>query len=205
MTKVSAKRFKRRSEVRPYRKVFVIASEGSKTEPSYFPMFDNEYVHIQMAKGSSRESKRSSPINVLQRMIEHLEREPPRKGDRQWLVIDKDKWSDKQLKSLHDWVCQDNARGLALSNPNFEYWLLLHFNDASGVTSARDILEKLKRELPSYSKSLDNASKQKLFTNVKAAIKNAKRKDVPKCEDWPKGYGSTVYRLIEEILKVSSI
>jgi hypothetical protein len=43
----------------------------------------------------------------------------------------------------------------ALSNPKFEYWLLLHFNDGTGIASSRDCSDRLKRHLPGYDKGID--------------------------------------------------
>ena len=43
-----------------------------------------------------------------------------------WLVVDKDKWTDKQLNDVKE-KCNKNHFSLTVSNPCFEYWLLLHF------------------------------------------------------------------------------
>jgi hypothetical protein len=92
--------------------------------------------------------------------------------------------------------------GLALTNPKFEFWLLLHFEDGSGVSGSRSCSDRLKRYLPDYDKGIDS----RLFTSgmIAGAIQRAKLRDNPPCIDWPRGVGSTVYRLVEKILKNSA-
>ena len=42
---------------------------------------------------------------------------------------------------------------MAVSNPCFEVWLILHFADcAAGISSPKAAAEKLRRHLPDYSK-----------------------------------------------------
>ena len=84
-----------------------------------------------------------------------------------------------------------------VSNPKFEYWLLLHFKDASGVTSSMDCSEKLRRHLPDYDKGI--RPQQITKEQIGAAIKSAQTRDNPPCKDWPSTYGTTVYRLVGKI------
>jgi len=86
-----------------------------------------------------------------------------------------------------------------LSNPNFEYWLLLHFEDGNGISNGKECKERLRRHLPAYDKHID----KRKFTRflVSKAIDRAKRKDIPPCENWPSSTGTTVYRLLENLLE----
>ncbi|MBT3290767.1 MAG: RloB domain-containing protein, partial [Victivallales bacterium] len=137
------RRFQRPSGQRRYRKLFVIATEGAKTEPQYFKALDSQHatVHVKPLKGNDR----SSPQQVLKRMAEHLRKDGLRKSDEAWLVVDKDQWTDDQLGELHRWAQQEDNYGLALSNPKFEYWMLLHFEDGNGISSVRDCGDRLRR------------------------------------------------------------
>ena len=47
------------------------------------------------------------------------------------LVIDKDKWTAKSIRAVAQRCAQDSSYHLALSNPCFELWLILHIIDAS--------------------------------------------------------------------------
>lgn len=193
------RRFNRPPAKRRYRKMFVIAVEGSKTEPQYFAIFNNSQSSV--IRVSCLKSKhQSSPSQVLKRMESHLKNEKLRRKDEAWLVVDKDQWTDKQLNKLFEWSEQEENYGFALSNPKFEYWLLLHFENGNGITSSGDCSARLLKYLPDYDKGI-NASrfpKQK----IEAAIDRAKQKDNPPCIDWPRTIGNTtVYRLIRNISK----
>lgn len=196
---------KRRTFQRPlgtlrYRKLFVIAAEGANTEPQYFSIFHQQSViRVRCLKGKTE----SSPPQVQKRMERYLKEESLRKTDEAWLVCDKDHWTDNQLLQLHSWSQKKDNYGFALSNPNFEYWLLLHFEEGSGISNARDCSERLIRHLPDYDKNLD--VRQILPGMIIEAVRRAKQRDNPPCTDWPKNIGTTVYRLIDRILAQEEI
>jgi len=57
--------------------------------------------------------------------------------------VDANSWPEDQLLELHGWSTEDSRYGLAVSNPKFEFWLLLHFEDGNGAaTSARALLRR---------------------------------------------------------------
>jgi len=181
---------------RRYKKLFVIATEGVKTEPRYFALFNNRQsvIKVKCLRGKSE----SSPPQVLRRMAKYLRQESLKKSDEAWLVVDKDQWLNEQLEQLLRWAQGSDNYGFALSNPKFEYWLLLHFEDGEGISSSRACLERLKRYLPNYDKDIDPG---KITPGIIAnAIQRAKQRDNPPCTDWPRSIGSTVYRLVERIL-----
>ena len=101
------RRFKRVIGIRRYRRLFVVATEGTKTEPLYFIMFndDNKVVHVKCLKGN----KQSSPKQVLKRIKVYLQSHSLQDGDEAWLVVDQDQWPDDQLIQLHEWS-QSNIR-----------------------------------------------------------------------------------------------
>jgi hypothetical protein len=118
--------------------------------------------------------------------------------DEAWLVVDKDQWTDDQLTLLHNWSQSKENYGFALSNPKFEYWLLLHFEDGNGVQSSAQCSERLSRNLPDYDKGVDIRK----FTqaSIGDAVGRAKLRDKPLCADWPRTIGTTVYRLVEKLI-----
>ena len=191
------RRFERPLGERRYRRLFVIAAEGSKTEPQYFNLFNNgqSVIRVHCLKSDLA----SSPPQVLKRMKDRLRQETLKSDDQAWLVVDKDKWTDEQLAQLYDWAQADDCYGFALSNPKFEYWLLLHFEDGAGITSSRNCSDRLKRYLSGYDKGID---KHKFGRErIEAAIYRAQRRDDPPCKDWPRALGgTTVYKLVEHLL-----
>ncbi len=192
------RKFQRMVGERRYKKLFLIAAEGIKTELLYFGIFtdDTSIVRVRCLKGKHD----SSPPQVLKRMTDHLKSEGLNSSDEAWLVVDKDQWTEVQLTQLYQWSLQQENYGFALSNPKFEYWLLLHFEDGTGVTTSRDCTDRLKRWIPEYDKGID--PRKISGAQIDDAIGRAKNRDHPPCEDWPRSLGhTTVYRLIENILK----
>lgn len=190
------RKFRRPLGVRRYKKLFVLATEGSETEPRYFKMFeaDDKVVHIQLLKGGVK----SSPLQVLKRMDAYLRKEGLRPEDEAWLVVDTDQWTEIQLQQLHQWSQAKDNYSLAVSNPQFEFWLLLHFEDGNGVGSSRECVTRLKRKLPGYQKG--SVDVKQFADRVADAIERARRRDMPPCTDWPRTTGTTVYRLAQNLM-----
>jgi len=194
--------FKRPLGERRYRKLFVIAAEGVKTERQYFAIFNNQYsvIHVNCLKSKNE----SSPPLVLKRMKKHLKEDGLKKPDQlweAWLVVDKDQWTDEQLTLLHNWSLSQSNYGFALSNPQFEYWLLLHFEDGTGIGFSRECFDRLNRYLTDYDKNID--TRKITHEMINKAVRRARDRDFPPCEDWPRATGTTVYRLVERILEKS--
>ena len=187
--------FKRKFGERRYKKMFVIATEGAKTEPIYFGIFNDGQttIHVKPLKSKNK----SAPKYVLARMKRHLTVESLRKSDEAWLVVDTDQWSAQDLKTLNDWSNTQDNYGLAVSNPKFEYWLLLHFEDGNGVSTSAQCTTRLKGHLPSFEKACIDAATVR--PGVQQAINRARLRDSPPCADWPKATGTTVYRLVEKL------
>ncbi len=191
------RRFQRPLGQRRYRKLFVVAVEGARTEPEYFAILQSHNSNVSVK--CLKKANRSAPPQLLRYMRDFLKREDLSSTDEAWLVLDKDCWTDEQLAALHAWSEESDSHGLALSNPNFEYWLLLHHEDGDGVASARECLDRLRHHDPGYCKRVRPADYPP--DRVREAIRRARRRDSPACADWPHAPGATtVYRLVERIL-----
>ncbi len=75
----SRRKFKRPLGERRYRRIFVIAAEGEKTEPQYFAIFNDLQLVIRVNCLKGRHD--SSPPQVLKRMKDYLRREKLRHSD----------------------------------------------------------------------------------------------------------------------------
>lgn len=189
--------FQRPLGERRYKKLFVVSVEGSKTEPQYFAMF-NQPQSIILVKCLKRPPTKSSPVQVLKKMQEYLRKESLRKTDEAWIVVDKDNWTEDQLKGLLEWSQKSENHGFALSNPNFEYWLLLHFEEGKAIASSQECMARLKRYLPNYDKDID--STKITLELIGKAILRAKQRDLNPSNPLAQMWSSTVYKLIERII-----
>ena len=181
------------------RKTFLICTEGTKTEPEYFEMLNSFFRNVNIKCPRSKPSQ-NNPRAVMRQMKREIKNLGFQDTDQAWIVTDKNEWSEKQLNEPYQWSTKCENFGFAVSNPNFEYWLLLHFEDGRDVKSAKDVYSKLKSYIPDYNKSIDssNFSKEK----VENAVLRAQKKDVPPCLDWPRSIGqTTVYKLVKQIIE----
>ena len=192
------RRFRRPSGERRYRKLFLLRTEGDKTEPQYFRALDSlvSGSHVVCLRGGHA----SAPPQVLRHMKTYLMEQRPASPYEAWLIVDRDQWSNAQLASLDRWERQQSNYGLAISNPKFEHWLLLHFEDGNNIGSARECSDRLKQYLPDYDKDID--IRAITLDRIQDAVSRAKDRDNTTCEDWLPTFGNTtVYKLVERILQ----
>lgn len=196
-------------------KLIVIAAEGMNTEKKYFSdvvskkYYYNPRVHVEVLH---REETASSPNNVIKQLDEFRREYRLNKFDELWMVIDFDRWGIKVLSQI---AAQCVAKGyyLAVSNPCFELWLLLHLKDLEEykqteldellnnrkISKKRCLLEaELVNLLGSYNKS--NPDTSKLLPYIYDAIERAKKIDTDSKLRWPNGLGTRVYLLADNIL-----
>ena len=90
---------------------------------------------------------------------------------------------------------------LAVSNPSFELWLLLHVADAPAVVrSSADCEVELRRVLGTYSKVSPDLGIFARRSTVEAAIARARALDPGDGSRWPHETGSHVHRLAARLL-----
>ena len=171
-----------RPSVEP-RACVLLVCEGFKTEPLYFRSLQRQLkllpVEIEIV------GQGAAPITVVQRAVEmrNTREHEVRRGrkdfdyDHVWRVIDVEQpHNNPSLLPALD-QARDNKINVALSNPCFEYWFILHFADCSApLVNQKGVLRELKKYIPNYSKDQDVF--EKVWTSVGDAIRRAKeRKD----------------------------
>lgn len=200
-------------------RLVVVASEGKDTERIYFKALAKEYanprVHVHVLERSEDEKNNSSPEHVLKQLNDYKTQYALEADDELWLVVDKDSWTDGMLSRVAAVCAKDAAMNMALSNPCFELWLLLHLEDATSLTpeeykmwlenrrkskNADPYLKvRLRQKLGSYHESSYDAPA--LVVNVETAIERARRLDKGPDDRWPQTLGTRVYLLAESVVR----
>lgn len=191
------RKFNRPIAERYYRRMFIIVVEGRKTEPEYFNLFNShKIINIKCISGNNK----SAPEYLLSKMNDYIKKNGFREGDEAWIVVDRDSWKEEHLDKLYNWAKTKENYDVALSNPKFEYWLLLHFEEGNKIISSKDCDMRLKNFLPNYNKNIN--SQYFAQENITKAVERAKLRDNQlNSSTWPKNMGtSTVYKLVEKIL-----
>lgn len=119
---------------------FLIATEGTKTEPNYLKALKKELeatnrFNIDISiEGKGKAT--TALVNKVIRQIDNCNQE----YDRVWAVFDKDEFDDfDEAISL----AQSKKINCAWSNESFELWLLLHFKEVSAPTGRKELFEEL--------------------------------------------------------------
>lgn len=163
----------RKTNVRDYRSVCWVSAEGT-TERDYLGMavFKDAPVSVRFPKNTH--PNRHNPAAVLKRFEKALRENDFRAADEAWLVVDVDDWGEAEFAELLAWQEADDRHHLAVSNPKFELFLVMHFEKANGCTTPEKVDAALKKHLPRY----DNRVPRTQFSakQVCGAVENAKAK-----------------------------
>jgi hypothetical protein len=191
--------------VRDY-KLFAITCEGGKREPGYFNVFEflsrkikvdvieNWITHNE--KHLRREDK-SAPKWVLDRAMKYIEKIGLVEEDDLWFVIDKDRWTETQIRELASYCDKYPNWHLVISNPCFEIWLYFH-KKADIKSSVSISCNDFKKEISSFEKG--GYHPLKFIPDFQKAIVNAKANDSNLNHFMPNVKETKVYQLGEAIL-----
>lgn len=136
--------------------------------------------------------------------------------DEFWIVSDVDDNLDNHKEEFENAIqeCEEKGYKYAISNPFFEIWLLLHHDEASeedkkyAVTETHpyEATNHFRMRLSEKGAPLKEQKHLKLEyysdEKVRLAVQRAKELVEGKDEKIPSGYGTYVYKIIEEILDV---
>ena len=199
-------------------RLIVIASEGKNTERIYFKALAKEYtnprVHVHILERCVDEQNNSSPEHVLKQLNDYKNLYDLEADDELWLVVDKDQWKDKMLSRVATECALEVSMHMALSNPCFELWLLLHLEDAVSLTPEEQMLwmenrrksknadpylkVRLRQIMGSYHESSYDALS--LIVHAEDAIERARALDKNLNDRWPQTLGTRVYLLAESVM-----
>ncbi len=187
-----------------YPERYVLATEGSETEPDYFEMIQDKFgegfsFFFDFAK--SRNIRKPDPVNTLKFMKKELKEKELKRDDEAWIIVDRDEWTEEQIKPLYKWAKKKKNYHVAFSNPCFEVWLLFHFEEWKNYRSSKECKSCLKSYLPECDKK--NMKNKIELEHIHKAIERAslrwKVSSAP--PHWPGEAGvTTVHELMEKLL-----
>lgn len=197
----------RRSNTRKQRNIFVIVCEGEKTEINYFHGFNERYspIRIEALHGSC-----TDPKNI----ILHARKMKRRYdidfdyGDRIWCVFDVNSNEDHVLNTV-DELSEKYGIPIALSNPCFELWFILHYVYLSHAITSGEALDRLKEHISGYEKSMDIFDI--IENKIEIAIERAKRLNRKHIEAGRKLFSAEsnpstqAFKIVEEIFEMKRV
>lgn len=183
----------RRPPYRIQRQAILVVCGGVQTEPRYFDglkqAYRNTAVNITIKK------KGACPEDVMRYALK-LRDQSGSAYDECWCVLDVDDFDLMPCLSL----ARKNLVNLAISNPCFEYWLLLHFEACSApLARYHDAVKRLLKHVPHYEKS---ALKFADFSDgVVDAVERARRIGCDPGTEHERNPSSGVWTLVENLMR----
>lgn len=164
---------RRRGPVRDPLPLILVVCEGEVTEPRYIDAFRLEHgantvrVHVESPGGDPR-----ALVEKAIRLRNEAGRRAVRERDENlaydevWCVFDVDEHA--RFAEARELAASGRVN-VAVSNPCFELWLLLHFADRSAHVTTAQVSKLLRGHLPGYQKHVR-------FEDVRHGYENAVRR-----------------------------
>lgn len=161
----SSRRYGRPTGTREQKQSVLIVCVGEETERRYFNALKREL-------GLTSVTVRPRKVDPGRVVDEACDSSPDH--DQCWCVFDTESLDNRD--AVLEAVEKARTRNvyLAVSNPAFEYWFLLHFKDTDRpFQNARSVVDELREYLPGYEKNADMYEDLKGRTDT--AISNAQK------------------------------
>lgn len=204
-------------------KFYILAYEGDFTEKKYFEdlrqssMF-NDSGAIETIPLKKEHNGGNSPLDVKKLLSKAKSEYNFRATDEFWLIIDRDDWEKIHhvaFNALYDDCEEEKNFFIALSNPCFEFWLILHLRKLEDISDSdrEKILENAKVSVKhNYidlyladcigdGRGYTKRPKASVFMpKVKVAVENARKiRDLG--ERIPGVLSTDVYKIVEKLIK----
>jgi len=143
---------KRRRGIREEFNIIYIICEGEKTEKQYFESFKRRYSNLNiMCIHEGYTDPKNIVICAKERKKQYsIDKE---KGDGIWCVFDVNSNTNAAIISAVE-IANEEGIEIALSNPSFEFWYLLHYEYRSGHIGRKDVITRLKKYIKHYDKAV---------------------------------------------------
>jgi hypothetical protein len=208
------------SESKPLNQIYVISIAGEgKTEEQYFDgirdMENSHLILIDRLEKLEESDTKSHPNHVIELLDERKKywKEYGIESNELWMVVDRDKQNvtEKQMIAIIE-KCKTEGYNLALSNPAFEFWLLLHitsidiYDQKVLLENGKDTVKSKKRYIEKeLSTLIGGYNKRKLHfehfePGIKDAIQRAKVLQINN-ERLLDELGTNICLLVEKLIK----
>jgi hypothetical protein len=178
-------------------RLFIVACEDTYAPKQYFDLFEIPRVQIHVVPTLDG---RSSPPHVLERLLSFEYAE----YDERWLLLDVDhRDTGPHVRNLAQTLSEARRQevNVAICNPCFELWLLLHRKDeteCNRFADCADVEDALRAALGGYNKRRLQPQQFKRRSVVDACAR-ARRLDQSAPWSIPAGCSAQVHRLLEAI------
>lgn len=207
-------------------KFYVLSYEGTKSEKKYFEdlrqsKYFNDSGQIETIPLKRPKNAGSNPISIKSLLSQAKKNYNFKPTDEFWLIIDRDDW--ETIHKLNISVLVEDCKKeknffMAMSNPCFEIWLILHLTPLSSFSEdeQRKIFENKKisdnknhidlvlADCINNGRGYNKIPDPRIFLpKIYDAIENA-RNIANTEDDYPSKIGTDVYKLVEKLIKLET-
>jgi hypothetical protein len=191
----------------------IIACEGSKTEPIYFESIRNELRSPTLKIIVLRHQGKTDPHSIIDRLIEERQVMKDEKAwtakDAAWAVFDGDEHIEKSLVNWQKAIAKAKKQNinLAITNPSFELWYLIHFQEHLAQVTRDKVIKLLGKHIPNYDKSMclyPNPLKPLTADAIQTAEKMAKQIERNELDEYSNPCCSGLSQLVRNLLKLAN-
>lgn len=184
-------------------RLFVIATGDTHAPEQYFDIFKDSRIKLLILP---TEDCHSAPEHVFKRMDDYRKKFETMDDDECWLMLDTDHRVEPNKIGHFKQLCAEAGQKgyqLAISNPCFEAWLLLHVADIDEneqFNKCEEVVKRLRKILGEYSKRTVDPKHFSPETAIVAVARAEKLDDTP-ADRWPQKTGSHVYKVVKKLLE----
>lgn len=190
-------------------RIFIVTTDDTYAPAQYFEHLPLPRVRIKVLP-TPEGSGLSAPVHVVERLKNAFQGVNQRKqiqsGDEFWVLLDTDHhFRDSNIAGTLAAIQTAKHVGfeVAVSNPCFELWLLIHHVDVPRGTTFRhchEVESQIRDRLGEYNKTFIKRGQFPL-DRVRDAIRRARLLDAEENAPWPKGVGTDICRLMQRVLR----
>jgi hypothetical protein len=128
---------------------FWLFCEGKNTEPDYFQAVAKKYDQalIELVFQNVGTDAKTISNNAIQKYSEIKSCKSLSENDKVWVVFDRDA-NENVINCVNN--CKKKRVGVAFSNPCFELWLILHFEDFDKPLDRHKVQSHLEKLIAGY-------------------------------------------------------
>ncbi len=173
---------RRRSAKRNPKRRFIVVCEGKNSEPLYLralarrsptalELYEGAGTPEVIAKFAIEKALELGVIGKRRKKLAWYER-----ADQAWAVFDRDEHHhfDEAVR-----LCEENGINIARSNPCFEVWLILHYEDFHKPDPRDKVFAHLCSLCPSYK---DGKGRSADFNELLENLEQAEKRAIAQCE-----------------------
>ena len=200
-SKFARRKPRRRKAFLDQRKRFLVFAEGEVTEREYFEDLARRYRQAVVVEVDRRTGDPKKLVELAAERLKEAKRNARKERDDNivfdevWCVYDID--DHKRVPDARQ-QARDNGIKIAVSNPCFELWGLLHYQDQTAEIARQDLASRLRKHVKGYKKHLP-------LDELAERYEQARDRAVALDGEWEelgepgKNPSTGVYRLVERL------